>query len=502
MNKNNMIYVISFFSGFLSLAQEVLWMRIISFAGMSVPQTFSYTLALFLTGIALGAQVGKKICKDDSDIQLPLLGRVLLLAAVVDVILIVGVIFFAKFYDLSIYILGVCVLCSALVRGIIFPIVHHVGASCIKSGAQISNVYFSNVFGSALAPLLISFIALKYLNTQQVYLILCLITAGVGLLCLDHRKYKIATLAYLTLLLIGIFQPEKIFYELSKNSYSENLYPIEVVENQHGIIQIYDDHNDQVVFGANVYDGKFNTNLFHNTNGIDRAYLLAALKPEAENILVIGLSTGSWAKVLSYLPNIKKMTIIEINPAYVEIIKKNPMVQDLLKDDRIEIVIDDGRKWLKKSEQKNFDIILMNTTWHWRAYGSSLLSQDFLKLIHTKMHSSSLFFYNTTQSIDAYQTAYTVFPNVYKYKFMVLASLKPVHPKHSTLAKNLCLLKDGVNHRQIFHSNAQCAEAANIIEQQKFTLYQDLDLSSLASRTPEIITDNNMIVEYKYGKGL
>ncbi len=62
MKNNYLIYLISFFSGFLSLAQEIIWMRLISFAGMSVPQTFSYTLALFLLGIAVGAQIGKSIC--------------------------------------------------------------------------------------------------------------------------------------------------------------------------------------------------------------------------------------------------------------------------------------------------------------------------------------------------------------------------------------------------------------------------------------------------------
>ena len=58
MKNNHLIYLVSFFSGFLSLAQEIIWMRLISFAGMTVPQTFSYTLALFLMGIAFGASLG------------------------------------------------------------------------------------------------------------------------------------------------------------------------------------------------------------------------------------------------------------------------------------------------------------------------------------------------------------------------------------------------------------------------------------------------------------
>ena len=48
MSYKNYIYIVSFFGGFLSLSQEIIWMRLISFVGMSVPQTFAYTLALFL----------------------------------------------------------------------------------------------------------------------------------------------------------------------------------------------------------------------------------------------------------------------------------------------------------------------------------------------------------------------------------------------------------------------------------------------------------------------
>lgn len=502
MNKNKIIYAVSFFSGFLSIAQEIIWMRLISFVGMSVPQTFSYTLALFLIGIASGAHIGKKICQKNKNIKIDFLGQIFIFAAIVDLLLLGGIYLFSQFLDLSILILGICVFCCAVVRGIVFPVVHHVGTHAVKTGAQISNVYFCNVFGSALAPLLISFIALSFLNSQQTYLLVCLITCSIGIICINLRKYQYLATVLLGFIIFLMFQPERIFHELSKNSYLPNLYPSEILENKHGIIQIYDDHDDQIVFGANVYDGKFNTNIFHNTNGIDRAYLLTALQPKAEHILVIGLSTGSWAKVLSYLPHAKKITIIEINPAYISMIKKNPTVQDLLKDDRVEIIVDDGRKWLKKSEQKNFDIILINTTWHWRAYGSSLLSQDFLKIIKNKLDDNGVFLYNTTQSIDAYETANSIFPEVYKYKFMVLALFKPLDFKESKISKNLCQLKNHVNKQMVFKNNLECDAAAKIIIQQDLVNYNQLDLSKFTTRKPEIITDNNMIVEYKYGKGL
>lgn len=500
MKNNNLIYLISFFSGFLSLAQEIIWMRLISFAGMSVPQTFSYTLALFLIGIAIGAQIGKSICKKNDNISVNILGNIFILAALVDIILIGSVYIFSKVFDISILFLGLCVFICASIRGIIFPLIHHVGTTQAKTGSQISNVYFSNVFGSALAPILISFVALDYFNTQQLYLFICFLTFVIANLCLKSGKLKSTsiTLSIFTIFLTLI--PEKIFHELSKNSWSNNQYPIQILENKHGFIQVYDDGEDHVVFGANVYDGKFNTNIFHNTNGIDRAYLLTAIKPDAKNVLVVGLSTGSWAKVLSTMPNIEKLTIIEINPAYVELIKLNPIVSGLLKDKRVEIIFDDGRKWLQKNQDKKFDMVLMNTTWHWRAYASNLLSQDFIRIIHNSLKEEGIVYYNTTQSLDAYYTAKQEFPYVYKYKFFILASNKKLKLDMNIVQINLCNLKDHLTQRSIFIEE-ECFLATNEIMKNTLLPYEDIDFSSLG-RKPEVITDNNMIVEYKYGKGL
>lgn len=499
MKNNKLIFIISFSSGFLSLAQEIIWMRYISFLGMSVPQTFSFTLAIFLMGIAFGAHVGKKICKNNKNLKVDYLGNVFFIAGIIDILLIIFVYLYSHYLTPSILILGLCVFICAAVRGIIFPMIHHVGTKVSKTGAQISNVYFSNVFGSALAPLLISFFALDFFNTQQVYLIICLLTLVIAGLCQKKLNMKLLSLSFVIVPFVLMLLPEKIFHEFSKNSYQLNLYPNFILENKHGVIQVYENNKDQIVFGANVYDGKLNTNIFHNSNGIDRAYLIATLNPKAENILVIGLSTGSWAKVLSLMPNIKKMTIIEINPNYIELIKLYPEVGGLLDDPRVEIVIDDGRKWLKKNNNIKFDTILMNTTWHWRAYGSNLLSKNFVEIISQRLEDNALVFYNTTESMNAFSTAKTVFPYVYQYKFFVLGAKHPQKLDVDTIAHNLCLMKDPITQKSTFNDLNECINAAHIIYSNELIPFDKIQLSP---RYKQVITDDNMITEFKYGKGL
>lgn len=501
MPYKNYIYIVSFFSGFLSLSQEIIWMRLISFIGMSVPQTFSYTLALFLLGIALGAQVGKNICKKRVEIDISLLGGVLVVAAIVDLVLIAGVYFYSATYGISIVLLGLMTLICAAVRGVAFPLVHHVGAASKKTGTQVSNIYFANVFGSTLAPLLIGFMALDYLDTQQVYLLVCTLTILVALFCFKSIKIKTILLVISVAIFMTLWVSEKIFYELSKDSYNGNQYPSQLIENKYGFIQVYDDEQDKVVFGANVYDGKLNTDIFHNSNGIDRAYLLTAIKPQAKTALIIGLSTGSWAQVLTSMPSLEKITIIEINPAYVDFIKQHSEVSELLEDDRVEIVFTDGRKYLKQHQDKNYDIILMNTTWNWRAYVSNLLSADFLNIIKQSLAKDGVVYYNTTQSLDAYYTAQNVFEYVYKYKFFVLGSNKSVVINLAIVEDNLCQLRNYKTKQPLFLTQEQCAQAAEVIMSNPLLPYKDIDMTELG-RAPRIITDNNMITEYKYGKGL
>lgn len=199
------------------------------------------------------------------------------------------------------------------------------------------------------------------------------------------------------------------------------------------------------------------------------------------------------------MPNIQKMTIIEINPNYVDLIKMYPEVNGLLDDPRVEIVIDDGRKWLKKNDNRKFDMILMNTTWHWRAYGSNLLSRDFIEIIEDRLVENGLAFYNTTQSMNAYSTARQVFPYVYQYKYFVLGAKRPQQVNLDMLAHNLCLLKEPLNGKLAFENSKKCLQAADVIYANRLIPFKEIRLNQ---RDLEIITDDNMITEFKYGKGL
>jgi spermidine synthase len=197
----------------------------------------------------------------------------------------------------------------------------------------------------------------------------------------------------------------------------------EAVENRYGIIHLVhaDDKRPDIVYGGNAYDGRINTDYLEDSNLISRVYLLAAVKPQPKRVLVLGMSAGSWTQVLQSFPGVEHIDVLEINPGYVNIVREYDSVRPILRDPRIAMHFDDGRRWLKRHPQEQYDLVVMNTTFHYRAYITMLLSQDFLQVMRQHMLPGAVLAFNSTGSEDAYKTAASVFGQVYRLRNFVVA---------------------------------------------------------------------------------
>ena len=64
------------------------------------------------------------------------------------------------------------------------------------------------------------------------------------------------------------------------------------------------EHAD-IVLGGNIYDGHLNLDMRANYNGLDRGLVLLGVHPKPERVLMIGLSAGAWARIVSSLPTLR-----------------------------------------------------------------------------------------------------------------------------------------------------------------------------------------------------
>jgi len=193
---------------------------------------------------------------------------------------------------------------------------------------------------------------------------------------------------------------------LSATEYDHREHFTHLVENRSGVFAVTE---DGTVFGGGVYDGHFNVDLVNDVNSIFRAYALSSFHSAPQRVLMIGLSSGSWAQVIANNPQLQEMTIVEINPGYLQVIPQYPQVASLLTNPKVKIVIDDGRRWLLANPQSSFDVIVMNTSFNWREHITNLLSVEFLQLARRHLKPGGVLYYNTTGSPEVFLTGATVF---------------------------------------------------------------------------------------------
>jgi hypothetical protein len=208
-----------------------------------------------------------------------------------------------------------------------------------------------------------------------------------------------------------------------KDSYTPEQRFTHVLENKSGVITV---NSIGQIFGGGMYDGAYNTGLHADKNAIIRCYAAAAFRPATKDVLMIGLSTGSWATVVANNPTVERLTVIEINPGHQELIPKYPEVAGLLAHPKVKIEIDDGRRWLIRNPGAKFDAIIANTSHHWRSNLTNLLSKEFLELTRSHLKEGGYYYYNTTGSLRIAKTGCAVYPHALRIGGFLAVSDAPL----------------------------------------------------------------------------
>jgi predicted membrane-bound spermidine synthase len=501
-------------AGFISLSYEILWFRAFSFASGGAPAIFGQLLFFYLVGLAVGSFASRIFCRDrnatgDRRELIPLAGFVFV-ANLLGFLVLPLLAFFSTHFEASVAMPLVAV--AAASWGAVLPLVSHFAIAPNElAGARVSYLYFANIVGSVAGTLLTGYVLLDSWTISSAALFVALLGLALSAVLLSRsasgKSLRMAGLVVIGLTGIAYAVETRAlfdrFYErlLAGREYQPSHAPAQVVENRDGVILVTPALE---VFGGGAYDGAISTSLVADKNMIVRAYGIAALHPAPRQVLMIGLSTGAWAQVIANMPDVEKLTVIEINRGYLRIIPQYPQVASLMRNPKVEIVIDDGRRWLTHHPERTFDVIVSNTTFHWRANATNLLSVEFLRAVRAHLKPGGIFHFNTTGSADAYETAFTVFP--YGLRFINFATVSD-----SPIVPNEARWKEMLDHHRI--DGTVTFDTTREIDRQRrarvLSLVPSLDAPPVSfglewrdhvlSRLEhaEVITDDNMIPEWR-----
>jgi len=417
------VSTIVFVSGFIALSQEILWFRIASFASENQAAAFALTLGAVLIGIAIGARRAEQLCYQTPDDHRRLWQTVMITIGCASVIGFVSIgltAHSANWGPVWGAVLMIVVGVTFALWGAVLPLCGHLGIPANEhAGFRFGIVYMSNVIGSAVGSLLTGYVLLNHFGIESASIIMVSLGLALALGIAFFGNFNKVRSAWVfgVMLLVCVGLSDTLFDDfygrlLSKENRAVLPNVSAVVENRNGVIVI--DEKDRV-FGGGVYDGVVSVDLVKDVNGIIRPYSLSLWHPRPKHVLALGLSMGAWAQVLASHPDVESLTIVEINPGYLNLIPDHPEVASLLSNPKVKIVADDARRWLRRHPDRKFDAIVQNTTISYVAFTTNTLSREYLNIIRPHLNEGGVFLYNVTSSARAMKTGCAAFKDGYRY---------------------------------------------------------------------------------------
>jgi len=477
------------------------------------------TLSAFLVGLASGARQAGQHCATGSREQAIRRAIAGLMTGSLVGFLFLPLLDHLAWLDRG--ILGLALLMVYLVArcwGTLLPYLADLGIKAdASSGMHTAFLYLANILGAAAGSVLTGFVVMDRLGL----IALAVALVGAGMLCVilliaaakvsERERLAYGGMALALSLSAIFFIPRWSCCVLESLQWKGSALAkpfTHVIENRSGIITV---DTDRTVFGNGMYDGHFNVDLKNDNNGIVRPYALSLFHPAPRDVLMIGLSSASWAQVIANNPAVRTLTVIEINPGYAMLIAQVPEVASLLSNPKVTIITNDGRRWLNLNPKRHFDAIVSNTTWYFRANVTNLLSVEFFALVKDHLNPGGIFFYNTTDSARAQRTGCLVFGNGARFTNHMVVSPAPIAWDFQRWRRILETYRiDGQpqfnpsrSEDSVLLDKAE-AMAASLTSTAPYDERPIEPCSDVLTRTAgkEIMTDDNMGSEWRYFLGL
>jgi len=381
------LLLVSFGTGLVLLALELIWFRFLRLYVASSPTAFAIMLAVVLAGIGFGGVAAGAIHRRSAQLNrfLPVL---LVLAAIAVLLTYVffpgeavrtptGAFSVASWHQITLLCLAL-MFPVAFLSGALFPTI----AACVQVTVQdpmnsTGITTLLNTAGAAIGPLLASFVLLPRIGFQWSLILCAAAYALLALLCVERSAwsfrepiaYTVAALYAALILIVAIFpynRAEAPFAHASRPYVTDEhgnvlAQVVKKIEGSSGTYQLL----RRDLFGEPYYY-RLLTDAFSMSATNPRnqrymrlfAYLPLAFRPESQNVLLICYGCGVTADALLHGPNVKHMDIVDISKEvfqladfYTETNYSNP-----LRDPRVHAVVQDGRFFLQTSPQQ-YDII-------------------------------------------------------------------------------------------------------------------------------------------------
>jgi predicted membrane-bound spermidine synthase len=468
-------YLLVFVAGFLAIGYEIIWYRVIGVLVKDSPYAFASVLSVYLLGVALGSLGIQKVVDGKPDAsRRDLFFAAQFLIGLTVLLTFIGYYYLSRhapvqwlarlsfstelhpslalfrhraglhwfsgaylFLDVFLWPLAFLLMPTALM-GASFPLISSLALSRRGGeGRAVGTTYFFAVIGNVLGGLLTGFVLLPVAGTERTVLSFGALGLLFGLLpraignWYAPRIYRIAAVLLLLIGALAVFPRRGNLYAAMHE------FPF-----TRGTTR-FEEGFDAVVFTCQ--EGEQLRNFI---NGQGHGYrpgplfyaeaiegLTLAASPR--NVLVIGFGTGSIAEAALLTAEVQRVTVVELCGSAITNLRKFPVVDAILGDRRIQVVVDDGRRFLQRSGEQ-FDAILMDPVRTTTAYSNNLHSRQFFALAAQHLAPGGILMVGGIEENKLVsRTLLAEFPYVRSYDSYSLASRAPLRRYRERLERVL-----------------------------------------------------------------
>jgi spermidine synthase len=396
-----MVWIAMAASGFGSLALEVVWFRVMTQYLDATTYAFTMTLAVVLTGIALGGAVAARLLAAQRD-WLAWLAAIQIATGMM-VLFGMGLITWSDVPAVNgmrpLQRVSLGLLLPSLLLGVSFPVLLKLGVPAAQAvgddggsrGKLVGRFYGVNVLGAIAGSLAGGFLLMPTIGTRLSIVALAgvFVLTGLALSALHPRRARMAALAVASLVAFGLLAPR--IPDPFVASTRERVGP--------GSAEIFRDEGVQMA--VSVHATEFQRTL--HVGGLHQAndsiemvrlhrrigLLPMALHPAPLKALVIGLGGGATAGAVSQHAG-TSVQIVELSDG---VRKAAPffshVTYDVLNQPNVRMRVDDGRNFLLLSGEQ-FDVITADIIQPVHAGAGNLYSREYFELVRQSLRPGGM----------------------------------------------------------------------------------------------------------------
>jgi len=317
-----------------------------------------------------------------------------------------------------------------LMMGLAYPLLQRAAQNDLTLvGRRVGWIQTANIVGSTLGAVLVSTLLLPLLGTALTLRLLVLLSGVFGLLAVANAKMS-SKLAFAVLMLASILviPDQQTLWAWAHGTTPERVH---LAEDASGVSML-----KKSALGA------ANTATMVFANGIGQSWipfggihsalgaLPSLLHPDPQEIAVIGLGSSDTLFSASSRTETRDIVCIEILGAALKTLQQHAAestyagLRALLKDGRIRHVTGDGRQFLMTTKQR-FDIIEADALRPTSAYSGNLYSEEYFRLLLSRLKPGGYAVtWVPTQRVE--DTFVRVFPHVLSLPQIIIGSNQPI----------------------------------------------------------------------------